>query len=48
MTKIVIFVFENFNIYVIKFETLSPILHNLTLNTKFRLDNPKVKIHFYF
>ena len=50
MTKIVFFFyFENFNIhfYFLKFETLSPKLHYLTLNPKCRLVNSRVKMYFY-
>ena len=45
MIKIVFFCFEIFNIF--KFETLSPKLHPLTLNPKFRLINSRVEILFY-
>ena len=47
MTKITLFYFENFNFIFLKFETLSPKFHPLTLNPKFRLVNSSVKIHFY-
>ena len=40
--KILIFMF-----YFLKFETLSPKAHPLTLNPKYRLVNHRVKIHFY-
>ena len=49
MTKIAYFYFEIFIFifYFLNFETLTPKLHPLTLNPKFRLVNPKVKIYFY-
>ena len=46
MTKITYFYFENFNIYFKNFETVSPKLHPLTLNHKFRLVNSRKK-YFY-
>ena len=50
MTKIAIFYLENFNFNFFKknFETLSPKPHPLTLNSKSRLVNPRIKTHFYF
>ena len=49
MTKIVFFIFKFliFIFYFVKFETLSPKLHHLTLNLKSTLVNPIVKTHFY-
>ena len=49
MTKIAPFYFENFNLifYFLKFETLFPKTHPLTLNPKSRLVNLRIKIHFY-
>ena len=43
--KITSFYFENFNIYFLKFETLSQKSHPLTLSHKFRLVNTRIKIH---
>ena len=40
--KILILIFN-----VLKFETLSPKLHHLTINPKSRLANPRVKTHVY-
>ena len=45
MIKIALFYFKNFNF--LKFETLSPKPHPLTLNHKSKLVNTRVKIHFY-
>ena len=39
--------FYIFSFYFFKFETISPKTHHLTLNSKSRLVNFKVKIHFY-
>ena len=39
MTKIAPFYFEIYNIYFLKFETISPKFHSLTLYPKFRLVN---------
>ena len=49
MTKIVLFYFKIliFIFYFKKFKILSPKPYPLTLNHKFRLVNPKVKIHLY-
>ena len=47
MTKIASYYFKIFNIFFFKFETLSPNPNPLTLNPKFRLVNPRVKIYFY-
>ena len=47
MTKIALFYFENFNIYFLKFETLFPKPHPLTLNHKSKLVNHRVKMYFY-
>ena len=49
MTKIALFYLEIliFIFYFLKFETMSPELNPLTLNSKSRLVNSRVKIHCY-
>ena len=42
-----LFYFEIFNFYFLKFETLSSKPHSLTLNPKFRIVIPRVKMYFY-